>query len=278
MVLNGLEQGSLMPWILVKTASEISLKSKFVRRHFFDQLCGNIEKALRANRVQHGKFVRRPGRILFETGQEKKAFSVLRFVYGIHAFALAEKFAFRSLEELSEKAAGLSSTELKKAKTFAVRCTRSGVHSFSSQEAAAKIGGAIGAKNKKLKVDLDHSQKEVFVEISDNQALVYFGEERGSRGLPVGVSGIVGIELSGKKEEVIAGKAMLKRGCSLVVKVTNAKKCAGQLKELEKWNSFHSLERKGKVEAWVVPFKDVKKALKELQDKKEFKLAPLVFN
>ncbi|MFH0715192.1 MAG: THUMP domain-containing protein [Candidatus Diapherotrites archaeon] len=261
-----------MSWILVKTAPEISLKSKFVRRQFFDKLCANVEKALQANSIRHSPFQRRPGRIFFQTVQEKRALSALAFVFGIHSVALAEKVLFLDFNDLSFQAAELSAFELKNAKSFAVRVSRSGAHSFSSQEAAAQVGKEIQQQMPKLKVDLDAPQKEVFVEIDGANAFVYFSEKKGLNGLPVGVSGVVGISLSGKKEETGAAKAMLKRGCSLVVRGGTPK----QLKELEKWNSFQPLAWKGKVEAEVVSFKDVKKALKALRDKKQFKLAPLV--
>ncbi len=64
-------------------------------------------------------------------------------------------------------------------------------------------------------VSLKDPEVNVFVEILPREALVYFKEERGPGGMPVGVGGRVVALLSGGIDSPVAAWRMMKRGCEV---------------------------------------------------------------
>ncbi|PIU21153.1 MAG: hypothetical protein COT15_03890, partial [Candidatus Diapherotrites archaeon CG08_land_8_20_14_0_20_34_12] len=66
-----------------------------------------------------------------------------------------------------------------------------------------------------LKVNLKNPDKEIFIEIRNDDFYLYSSESNGYNGLPVGVEGHVGILCNNKEEDLLAALCMLKRGCSI---------------------------------------------------------------
>ena len=62
-------------------------------------------------------------------------------------------------------------------------------------------------------VDLTHPGLQIFIEVLPTEILVYFEENKGHGGLPVGVSGLVSAMLSGGIDSPVAAWQMMKRGC-----------------------------------------------------------------
>ena len=63
------------------------------------------------------------------------------------------------------------------------------------------------------RVDLTHPGLQIFLEVLPTEILLYFDETRGYGGLPVGVSGLVTVMLSGGIDSPVAAWQMMKRGC-----------------------------------------------------------------
>lgn len=229
--------------LLVKLAGEISLKSKPVEKRFNSILLNNMRTALEKNKIVIERIEKFPGRFFIYCKETDliNAQKILQKVFGIHAIALAEAHFSEniSLQELKEKAFAFSKDFLKNAKTFAVRCSRAGKHSFSSQEVNVEVGAFLLEKIPSLKVNLSVPQKTLFIEIKDKKFYFYSEETACFNGLPSGVEGNVGVFFEGKKEEAIACWMMLKRGCNVfpIIK-KEGKKISSSLKKLSEWNSF----------------------------------------
>ena len=63
------------------------------------------------------------------------------------------------------------------------------------------------------RVDLSNPELEIFIDVQQNEILVYFDEVRALGGLPVGTSGPVAAMLSGGIDSPVAAWNMMKRGC-----------------------------------------------------------------
>lgn len=227
--------------VLVKTASEISLKSHFVRKQWTSRLCENIRVALKQNSLKVERIERLPGRLFLHCAEPKKAQKLLQKIFGVHAIALAELHSGSSLEEIGEETLAYAKKNLKKKESFALRVSRTGNHSFSSRDiavsAGAKIVSALGAK-----VDLDNPKKEIFIEAFQDFFCIYSSQVPGPKGLPLGVEGKIALLLGNRKEDFLAGLLMLKRGCSLYLVGENSKKNLETAGKLSEWNCFKQLK------------------------------------
>jgi thiamine biosynthesis protein ThiI len=232
-------------WVLVKTASEISLKSDFVRQQFMHSLEQNIKAALSRKHIQHSGFYRKGGRIFFQSEQAEKAVKLLKKIFGIHAVAVAEKFSPAELPAIVQETANYAKKVLKKGNSFAVRAKVIGRHHFVSKAVEERCGDAVLSAVKGLKVNLSKPEVKISLEVFENEFFIYGFQEKCFGGLPVGVSGktafIPGKKLSGNFK---ACWLLMKRGCEIVF-VGNP---SGLSKKLEPWNSFHQFQTAKSIE------------------------------
>ncbi|MFH1255756.1 MAG: THUMP domain-containing protein [Candidatus Diapherotrites archaeon] len=276
--------------ILVKTASEISLKSTQVRRFFVKKLVQNIRLALKKNGIAVRKIERKGGRLYLFADDLEKAFSLLRFTFGVHAIALAEEHKKASLESIAEKALAAAKGFLREGDSFAVRASRNGEHDFSSKDIEIFLGRELMNHFPKLKVNLSTPAKEVFVEVQQDSFYIFFSELRCSGGLPLGVEGSVAVLFEGKEEDLLAAWLLMKRGCNVFpIAKKRSKKILAQLRQLEPWNSFrefslteekHSkkLFSEKKIKALVKADRELKSDFKKSDEKQALPvLRPLVF-
>lgn len=183
---------------------ELALKSRPVRRRWEKKLAQDIKLAA------SGKVKREWGRIVLEaSGAEEK----LKKIFGVHSFSSCEHF---KLENLMEEVLKFAERKLKDKKTFALRVNRVGKHEFSSQDIARSLGAKILERLPHLKVDLKNPEKEIFIEIRDNDAYVFDEVIMGAGGLPAGVEGKVVALISGGIDSPVAAWTMMKRGCEVV--------------------------------------------------------------
>jgi thiamine biosynthesis protein ThiI len=76
--------------------------------------------------------------------------------------------------------------------------------------------GAFVLERVATRVDLDHPQVEIIVEVLPEEAFVALDRRPGPGGLPVGASGTVAALLSGGIDSPVAAWRMIKRGCRVV--------------------------------------------------------------
>ena len=190
---------------------EISLK-RGNRPLFLRRLQENIARAV--SDLGPATVVQRPGRIVVDLEGHEHAEAArerLDRVCGIANLALAVR-------------TGSSTASLKRAVDHVI-----GVRPFSSFRISARrafktfpltsveINRELGAHVLKVRpqarVDLEHAELNVHVEVLPHEAFVYADRRPGAGGLPVGSGGTVMALLSGGIDSPVAAWRMMKRGC-----------------------------------------------------------------
>lgn len=219
-------------------ASEISLKSDFVKNEFENALIRNIKIALKNNKIEATQFVRKRGKIILNTKNNAKTKKVLKKVFGIHSIAEVEYEKAKDLTAVQKNVLNHALKVLKKNDSFALRVNRIGNQNFSSTDIAVKCGKTI-QDALKVSVNLDSPKKQIFIELDQDDLFLFSLMEEASRGIPVGVEGKVGLIMQGNAKEFFAGKFMLKRGCEIIPIIQkNKTKCEKILKKLKEYNSY----------------------------------------
>ena len=98
--------------------------------------------------------------------------------------------------------------------SFAIRSTRTGNHSFTSQDVAIRIGNDI-FKATRSKIDLTKPDFELFIEIRNENAYLYTEKIRGAGGMPQGTQGKL-LALIDNSKSILAAWYLMRRGCSIV--------------------------------------------------------------
>jgi thiamine biosynthesis protein ThiI len=184
--------------------SEITLKGKN-RKRFQNSLLRNIRSALGS--VSYRKL---GGRLLLETGSEdyRGDIEALRNIFGIDYVSpvFPVKKDVGAIKEL------LSAYELKG--KISVRTKRADkTFPISSGNVNREVGQYLVERG--ASVDLKNPDHTVFIDILQDQALVYFMKVRCFGGLPVGSSGRVLSLLSGGVDSPVSSWLMMKRGCAV---------------------------------------------------------------
>ncbi len=230
--------------MLVKTASEISLKSHFVRKYFMDKLVSNMKSVFRANGVAGSRIVKKGGRLYLYPEKIKnldEIHSLLPLVFGIHSFAKAESVHGTNTKKILEKGIEACKGFLEEGDSFAVRPRVVDNKELTNQELAEKLGSEIMKEFPGLKVNLTKPDKEVNVEIRGRDVFIYLEEIEGPKGLPLGVEGNVAMLFTGKKDDLIAAFLMMRRGCNIFPVVEKeSKEIEKEVEKLVRWNSYRS--------------------------------------
>jgi len=189
---------------------EIALKQRN-RPMFVRQLLRNIEGVLRDIRVSCVRSAE--GRVVIHL-PENADWAVIRqrlgWVFGIANFVRGRKSG-RSIEELAE--AAVAELAGKPASSFALRVKRADKsYPLPSPEIARQVGKLV-QERLGWRVDLEHPDAEVFIEVLAREAFVSAERHAGLGGLPVGTSGTVLALLSGGIDSPVAAWRMMGRGC-----------------------------------------------------------------
>lgn len=131
---------------------------------------------------------------------------------GIARAAVCEK----NLESIIDVAKKYLPERLAGYKTFKCDAKRSDKQfPMSSPELAGEVGGAILSVMPNLRVNLDHPDIIVKIEVRETNAYVHAGQERGAGGMPIGSAGKGMLLLSGGIDSPVAGYMMMKRGMTV---------------------------------------------------------------
>jgi len=201
--------------LLVKTASEIALKSPFVRRFFTKKLVQSIKFALKRNSIECSGIKKGGGRLYVFCSNAKKAQSVLGRVSGIHATAIALHFFPASLEELQKQAVALAKKNLRRGNTFALDIRVFGNNAFKSKDLEIALGKSVQDAMPGLKVKLKNPEKEILIEVRKEDFFIYSAEQKGLGGLPLGAEGNLAFFFQGEKGELPAAFLLMHRGCNV---------------------------------------------------------------
>lgn len=195
--------------------SEVALKGKN-RPWFIHRLVRNLHMALAG---LHVKEVRTPiGRIEIVLGQEhtmpeirdrlSRVFGVANYSAAMHVPRDFEGMAAAIVSQLPPKEAVGS---------FRVHVRRAdSTFPTPSPELARELGSRVWHA-RGWKVDLDHADLVISVEIVPGAVYCYVGREPGPGGLPTGTAGRVVALLSGGIDSPVAAWRMMKRGCHVTL-------------------------------------------------------------
>ena len=193
--------------------NEIGLKGKnqplFLRR-----LAANLLRATAGTGVRRAD--ERSGRLVLSLSRDADWPTIrerVRCIFGIANFSLAE----RTEPDLDALKAGVSrALEGRHFESFKV-ATRRAYKPFplKSEEINRDLGAAVQGRTG-ARVDLEHPEVTLHVEVLPREIYFSFGRETGPGGLPVGVSGSVVVLLSGGIDSPVAAHRLMKRGCRAV--------------------------------------------------------------
>ena len=198
--------------IVVRPASEVTLKSKRTRARFMRSLKSAVQDALQRNGVRC-RVQRQPNRLLVNIteGPQEAAEEALGRVFGVGTFSPLRVVCEADPEVIAERGAAAFKDEIR-GQSFAVRSKRSGRHPFSSVDVARALGAALRPYGP---VDLDDPQYEVRVEVVNERAYIFQERLPGAGGLPPGTEGRVMSLLSGGFDSAVSSWQILRRGVEM---------------------------------------------------------------
>ena len=146
----------------------------------------------------------------------EEAVERLSTVFGIAALCPA-RVVPKDWEAIRAAAPDYLARDLGAAKTFKVNAKRSD-KSFpmKSPEICRELGGLLLERFPHLRVDVEHPQVTVTVEIRERDAYIHKDQLPGAGGIPVGTGGKAALLLSGGIDSPVAGYMMAKRGLELI--------------------------------------------------------------
>ena len=198
---------------VVRLAGEIAVKGRGTRLHFLHRLQGNLESALATTGMPYR--VERDWSRLLVTAPPAAALEVLPQVFGVSSLSAVERRSWRTLDDVVAAGEQLYADRVA-GRTFAVRTRRGGDKRFIPFR-SADVDRALGARLRPLaaRVDLDHPQVTVHVEVRAGEALFSTDAVAGPGGLPLGTEGRALALVSGGYDSAVAAWLMLKRGVRL---------------------------------------------------------------
>jgi thiamine biosynthesis protein ThiI len=192
---------------IVRFGSDIVIKSSRTRAQFVRRMVANMQAGFKARGIK-AEIKREWGRLLVRS-DDSAALDLMRRVYGVCSVAEIDHICTADIGQIT---AFTSAAYQKKVagKTFAIRVKRVGKHPFSSVDLAKKVAQTVFDLAKG--VDLKNPEIEIFVEVRENEAVIFCERYLGPSGLPLGVGGRAICLLSGGFDSAVAAWMMQKRG------------------------------------------------------------------
>jgi thiamine biosynthesis protein ThiI len=199
----------------VKLFPEITIKSRPVRARMVTQLRDNLLKVLRPVDPDV-RVLKDWDRIEIETLNEEphqlqQIIDILQCTPGISNFLQVVDYPWRGMEDAFEKTRNLVAHQLENC-TFAVRCKRTGEHSFTSKDVEQQIGGLLKNHCPTVKVDLGDPDVLIRLEVRHDRFAVVLKRYEGLGGYPLGSQDAVLSLVSGGFDSTVASYLTMKRG------------------------------------------------------------------
>lgn len=196
--------------LLVRLASELTIKSRRTRSAFVRRLIRNLKDALRGAGIEHR--VEAVWDRIYVHADAARAEPVIARVFGISSVSLVERTVPAELAAIVAAGAELFAARVR-GQRFAVRARRNGTHEFSSKDVERQLGAALLPHA--AGVNLTSPDVTVRVEVRDAEAFLFSERSEAVGGLPVGVQGNALALLSGGYDSAVAAWLTLKRGVAL---------------------------------------------------------------
>jgi thiamine biosynthesis protein ThiI len=193
---------------------ELALKGRN-RSWFIHLLVRNLRSSLAGLDVRSVRSINR--RIEIELGSDTDWMAVserLRRVFGIANYSYAGR-ASHDLDEIA--GAVIGDLGDRHPDSFRVSVRRADKRlPLTSPQIEREVGGRI-KQAKGWRVDLDHPDLTIHIEMLPDGSFYFFGKEPGAGGLPTGTGGRVACLLSGGIDSPVAAFRMMRRGCFVLL-------------------------------------------------------------
>jgi tRNA uracil 4-sulfurtransferase len=196
--------------VLVRLASELTLKAPRTRSQFMRRLLSNTRDAFTSNGAD--AHIRSAWGRVYIRSQTPSAIPVLSRIFGLSSYSVVDAVVPAELDAILDKGAEVFA-DLVRGKRFAVRAHRTGKHSFTSKQIEIQLGSRL--YDIAAGVDLTRPEAIAYVEVRDESAYLFSSRVPAGGGLPVGVEGKALCLISGGFDSAVAAWLMLKRGISL---------------------------------------------------------------
>lgn len=225
----------MKPELIIIRYSEIALKGKETRKQFEKTLIKNIKHAFKKEDIEN-EIKKEWGRIYLYTNKINEAIEILTKIFGITSISPAIRTTDKIID-ISKKAQELTKI-LNKKTSFALRVTRTGEHSYSSQDIAIEIGKDIQDKTN-ASVNLSKPDFELFIEIRNENTYLYLEKLSAPGGMPLGTQGKV-LSIINNPEAILSSWYIARRGCMPVFLLEDK----NQLKNLKKFCEIWHIKTK----------------------------------
>ncbi len=249
---------------LVKLFPEITIKSRPVRRRQTRQLRKNIRSVLgeidpEVTVIGEWDSIDvRPGELAAANPETlAKLRERLACIPGIALFLEVERYALPDMQGMLDLAMANYAQRLT-GKTFAVRCKRTGRHSFRSIDVERFVGAGLNQDTEAAGVKLKNPDVTVALEIRHDDFFIVKAQHKGLGGFPLGCQDSVLSLISGGFDSSVSSYLCIKRGLQTHYCFFNLGGRAHELavKEvaLYLWMKYHSSHR---VKFVTVPFEEL---------------------
>ena len=248
--------------IIIRYAGEFALRQSGRRQRGRGETCIRLIKGIELGLSQRGlNFSLHPifSHLVLSVEGAHEAMEVLSRTFGISSYSLVEAVVESRVDAMVEAAKGMIPGIQNK--RFSVRARRVGGGKFKTPEIEQLVGGVLSPYGK---VDLDHPERVVFVEII-NQETYFFSEKKsGPGGLPLNPKERCLVLISGGFDSPVAAWKMMKRGVACDYLFCNMGGKSHERQALQVVKVLHDLWSSGRESAFFsVNFHPVIHTLKE---------------
>ena len=201
---------------VVKLFSEITIKTRPVRKLLVKQLTQNIRNAL--HRVSPNITVKSHWDAIevctpaeFTESFNEDVYGALACIPGIAHINQVREFPLGSLDDIVAQTLSVWGEALV-GKTFVVRAKREGKHEFSSMDLERYVGGGLCRQSQARGVDLHQPDILIRLEVRDQRVFIIDQRREGLGGLPLGSAGSSVVLVSGGFDSTVAAYQMIRRG------------------------------------------------------------------
>ena len=200
---------------IVKLQSEITIKSRPVRKRFTKILETNVKSVLRRVDEEVTTQVNWDN-IEVNTKNDspenrERLIETLKCIPGIPMFLEVQQTQFTDLHDIFEKTLAIHAKTIEN-KTFCVRAKRVGKHDFKSITVEQYVGGGLNQSVESAKVKLTKPEVTIHLEIKNDNLFIVTERHKGLGGFPIATQEDVLSLMSGGFDSGVASYQMIKKG------------------------------------------------------------------
>lgn len=234
--------------VLLVRFGELALKSRFVRRQLRDRLVANIQDLFAAEGVECITEADE-ARVYVHANDLERAQGILARVFGVVSFSPATE-VHADLDSLRKALLSEAARALSPGRSFALRIRRVGTHPFTSQDLARELGDDVRRAHPDVRVNLNHPDVEIHIEVRRNRAFVFREIWPGPGGLPLGSQGRA-LAVVQDDAGLVAAWMGMKRGCRVAVATSDREDLVEPLRRWDVRLKVLGLAGNGKIDELV---------------------------